>query len=64
MWQKYIGLLFDCPFNPELAGCPLLEVRKQNAKNRLKWFLDLPEDEREKLILHHLQCIIKRENAS
>lgn len=55
------GVFSACPLKYVLEGCPFEEVRKKSALERWEYIEKLTDEEMDALILHHKNCLIKRE---
>ena len=57
----YWGLLFQCPMNKETANCALVHVRQLPLLDRVKYFGNLNNQDREEIIRKHKKCLLGRE---
>jgi hypothetical protein len=55
------GVAYGCPLNSPLENCPFKVIRDKQIAERWKYISELPEDQIESLINHHLKCAYDRE---
>lgn len=60
----YIGLIFGCPKGETDKDCPLIDIRKMDVHDRLKWWNSLTVEQKTEIIVHHLNCTNKPMNKS
>ena len=58
------GLLIECPFGNPLSDCPAIELRKLSIQERLRVAEQLTENELDEIIIHHKNCLNKREHRN
>ena len=58
--NDYTGLLFKCPFDKELPGCPFHKIRVSDAKEKIEM---LNKEERFMIMVRkHQECFAIRES--
>jgi hypothetical protein len=55
------GVANACPLNSPCDSCPFTVIRNKTVTERWKYISDMPEDQVESLISHHLKCSYDRE---
>jgi hypothetical protein len=55
------GVANGCPLISPLENCPFIVIRNKPMAERWKYISELPEDQVESLISHHLKCSYDRE---
>lgn len=55
------GVANGCPLNFPLENCPFKGIRDKPMAERWKYISELPENQVETLISHHLKCSYERE---
>ena len=55
------GLLIECPFGEALEDCPAKDIRLLPIEERLKMISEIEEDQIDRIIAHHRECLRKRE---
>ena len=58
------GLLIECPFGNPLSDCPAIELRKLPIPERLRVAEQFTENELDEIIIHHKNCLNKREHRN
>ncbi len=59
-----IALMIECPLGEALLGCPATGVRGLPLAEVVKLVDELSEEELNRIIRHHRQCLDARELAS
>jgi len=59
--SDYWGLLFQCPMDKETDNCALLQIRQLPLLERIKYFDNLTNSEKEEIIKKHKKCLSARE---
>ena len=59
-----LGLVMDCPFEPNPTECALYEVRQKTRKERVKWVQQLTEGQVIQTIRVHKECLAKKEGKA
>ena len=59
-----IALMIECPLGEALLGCPAASVRGLPLTEIVKRVEELSEEELNRIIRHHRQCLDAREQAS
>lgn len=54
------GLLYACPEGQPLPDCPLEKYRKLSDKEKLSILENFTDEEVEKIIRNHNQCLLHR----
>ncbi len=54
---KLVGLLVECPMDPQHKGCPLSEKRSLPFSNKLDWLKSLPVHELQNIYSAHVNCL-------
>ena len=54
------GLMIECSQGKALDNCPAKELRKKPLKERLKFIEEMKEEEIDRVIEYHKECISKR----
>jgi len=61
--QYIISSSFKCPFNKEVNGCALHEIRSiSDIRKRMEHIEDMTDEEKLGVYLGHKKCLRKREN--
>ena len=63
-YTNYYGLIFSCPVGNEAISCDFKKIRRLKTKERLAFYNALPENEKDKLIENHQQCLSAREKKT
>ncbi len=63
-YTNYYGLIFGCPIGVELSNCDFKAVRQLKTKDRIAYYDDLTEQEKEELIKKHQRCLSAREKKT
>ena len=63
-YANYYGLIFNCPVGSEAMSCDYRKIRQLKIKERLVYYNALPEQEKDKLIEKHQQCLSGREKKT
>lgn len=53
------GLLMSCPLGRPRPDCPLEKYRKGSAKDRYKVFESFSDQDLDKIISHHKDCLAR-----
>lgn len=61
--DAHVGLIFACPFECEIASCPLIDLRLKNSisKRVLAWKMMSDADLTDLIDKHHI-CMAYRES--
>jgi hypothetical protein len=55
------GLVYECPLAYPLENCPAKQIRDLPLKDATKMVMDMEENQLDKIITCHRQCIGERE---
>ena len=55
------GLAYECPLADPLENCPAKQIRDLTLKDASKMVMDMEENQLDKIIACHRQCIWERE---
>ena len=55
------GLVYECPLADPLENCPAKKIRNLPLKDASKLVMDMEENQLDKIIACHRQCIWERE---
>ena len=56
-----VGLLVDCPYEPNPEGCVLHDTRQKPLKERIEWSRQLTDEEIQGIIGAHRKCLAEKE---
>lgn len=56
-YKSLIGLIFFCTMGTELSTCPFLQIRSMPLSQRLELLETLPEEEKDRLVKLHRECL-------
>jgi hypothetical protein len=59
-----VGLLVDCPYEPNPADCALHHIRKKPLKERTEWSKRLTDEQIQHFISIHKQCLTEKEDKN
>jgi len=59
-----MGLLVDCPYQPNPVDCALHDIRKKPLKERVVWSKQLSNKEIQHIISVHKKCLARKEGDS
>ena len=54
------GLLVACPLGKAMYDCPLEKYRNVSNKERLNYLERFSDEEQDKILQHHHQCLLRR----
>ena len=57
-----VGLLVDCPYEPNPADCALYDIRKSSLNERIEWSKQLTDKEIQHIISIHKKCLARRQD--
>ena len=60
-WVK--GLASDCPFGKAFDTCLTKEIRKLGIEDRIEFSNGMDENQLDKIIAHHQECLVQREES-
>jgi hypothetical protein len=63
IYQTCLKLLHSCSLGGSPEDCQLFSVRQMDMDDRLKWFVNLSEDERCKFYDRHMMCLTLKMKA-
>ena len=63
-YTNYHGLIFNCPVGHEAIKCNYKKIRQLKSKERLAYYNALPDNEKDRLLEKHLQCLSVREKKT
>jgi hypothetical protein len=58
-----VGLLVECPFEPNPTDCALQPIRKKPLKERIEWVNQLTDDQVRDIISEHKECLKRKERG-
>ena len=56
-----VGLLVDCPYEPNPKDCALHDIRKKSMEEKLAFSKRLTEEEAVNIIAVHKKCLCRKE---
>ena len=59
-----LGLLVDCPFEPNPTDCALREIRNKPLAERAEWARQLTDEQVQQIISVHKQCLARKEGKA
>ena len=59
-----VGLLIDCPYEPNPADCALHDMRKKTLKEKIEFSRRLTEEEVQHIIDTHKNCLSRKEGKT
>ena len=50
------GIAFGCPYTERTSNCPLIESDHLSYKRKVYWVLELSQNDRRSILIHHQAC--------
>jgi hypothetical protein len=59
---ELFGLIIDCPLFKRSKDCPFIETELLTFEEKYKWLIKMDSIKKRKILIHHYNCLDKREN--
>ena len=56
-----VGLLIDCPYEPNPTNCALHDMRKKSLKEKIEFSRRLTDEQVQHIIAIHKKCLSRKE---
>lgn len=56
-----VGLIVDCPYEPNPEDCALHDIRQKPLRERIEWSKQLTNEEIQDIISVHKKCLAEKE---
>jgi hypothetical protein len=60
--NMFLGLCIQCPMIENISACVMLKYRDTDIHDKIALSEEIEEDELDKILLLHKQCLYNREN--